>query len=85
MITALIARNGKISRPASKISRALRPATQISGLATHAARASAQTPKPMVLGIRREDKNRWERRVALTPAHVKRLIKETGARVLVQP
>ncbi|KAI8322217.1 hypothetical protein GQ54DRAFT_317268 [Martensiomyces pterosporus] len=39
----------------------------------------------IVIGIRREDKNRWERRVALTPAHVDKLIKETGARVLVQP
>ncbi|KAI7832971.1 mitochondrial alpha-aminoadipic semialdehyde synthase [Kickxella alabastrina] len=47
--------------------------------------ASGALRKPMVLGIRREDKNRWERRVALTPAHVKKLIKETGARILVQP
>ncbi|KAJ1723018.1 hypothetical protein LPJ53_002636 [Coemansia erecta] len=46
---------------------------------------STYTKKPLVLGIRREDKNRWERRVALTPAHIKRLIKETGAKVLVQP
>ncbi|KAJ2000123.1 hypothetical protein GGI04_004281, partial [Coemansia thaxteri] len=29
--------------------------------------------------------NRWERRVALTPAHVKDLIAETGASVIVQP
>ncbi|KAJ2436212.1 hypothetical protein IWW41_000379 [Coemansia sp. RSA 2522] len=46
---------------------------------------ATQAPLPIVLGIRREDKNRWERRVALTPSHVKRLIRETGARVLVQP
>ncbi|KAJ2546874.1 hypothetical protein EV175_005439 [Coemansia sp. RSA 1933] len=56
-----------------------RPAAARAWLATQAATASA------VIGIRREDKNRWERRVALTPAHIDRLIKETGARVLVQP
>jgi hypothetical protein len=37
------------------------------------------------LGIRREDKNRWERRVPLIPEHVERLVKEMGVRVLVQP
>merc|ERR1719197_1075559 len=36
------------------------------------------------LGIRREDKNRWERRAPLTPAHVKKLVKK-GVRVFVQP
>ncbi|KAJ2743980.1 hypothetical protein GGI20_003334 [Coemansia sp. BCRC 34301] len=46
---------------------------------------ATQVPAPLVIGIRREDKNRWERRVALTPAHVKRLISETGAQVIVQP
>ncbi|KAJ2773295.1 hypothetical protein IWQ57_001365 [Coemansia nantahalensis] len=51
-------------------------------VSTGGGRAAAQ---PLVIGIRREDKNRWERRVALTPEHVERLIKETGARVLVQP
>ena len=35
-------------------------------------------------GIRREDKNVWERRAPLTPAHVKALV-DGGARVLVQP
>ncbi|KAJ1823329.1 hypothetical protein LPJ56_002998, partial [Coemansia sp. RSA 2599] len=56
-------------------------------MGTHAAKASVSgsVRKPLVLGIRREDKNRWERRVALTPAHVKRLIRETGTTVLVQP
>ncbi|KAJ2563385.1 hypothetical protein GGH95_004609, partial [Coemansia sp. RSA 1836] len=47
--------------------------------------AQAATRSPLVIGIRREDKNRWERRVALTPAHVKQLIAETGAQVVVQP
>ncbi|RUP47188.1 Saccharopine dehydrogenase-domain-containing protein, partial [Jimgerdemannia flammicorona] len=37
------------------------------------------------VGIRREDKSRWERRAPLTPEAVERLIKETGARVYVQP
>ncbi|KAI8048729.1 Saccharopine dehydrogenase-domain-containing protein [Syncephalis plumigaleata] len=37
------------------------------------------------IGLRREDKNRWERRVALTPQHVERLVKDLGATVYVQP
>jgi alanine dehydrogenase len=37
-----------------------------------------------ILGIRREDKNRWERRAPLAPIHVKQLVRE-GIRVLVQP
>ncbi|RIA90080.1 Saccharopine dehydrogenase-domain-containing protein [Glomus cerebriforme] len=37
------------------------------------------------LALRREDKSRWERRVALTPDHVSKLIKETGVKVYVQP
>ncbi|KAJ3235224.1 hypothetical protein HDU78_005295 [Chytriomyces hyalinus] len=40
---------------------------------------------PLTLAIRREDKNRWERRVPLTPEHVERLVDELGANVLVQP
>eukprot|EP01114_Cavostelium_apophysatum_P004449 TRINITY_DN1468_c0_g1_i1.p1 TRINITY_DN1468_c0_g1~~TRINITY_DN1468_c0_g1_i1.p1 ORF type:complete len:915 (+),score=233.25 TRINITY_DN1468_c0_g1_i1:173-2917(+) len=40
--------------------------------------------KPAVLGIRREDKNRWERRAPLAPAHVKQLV-ERGIKVIVQP
>ncbi|KAJ1968519.1 hypothetical protein H4R35_006405 [Dimargaris xerosporica] len=40
---------------------------------------------PLVIGIRREDKNRWERRVALVPDDIARLVESTGARVLVQP
>ncbi|KAJ2892239.1 hypothetical protein GGI21_005657, partial [Coemansia aciculifera] len=51
--------------------------------ATLATQAAAHSP--LVIGIRREDKNRWERRVALTPAHVKQLISETNAQVIVQP
>jgi alpha-aminoadipic semialdehyde synthase len=36
------------------------------------------------IGIRREDKNRWERRVPLTPAQVGQLV-EQGVGVFVQP
>jgi alpha-aminoadipic semialdehyde synthase len=38
----------------------------------------------LTLGIRREDKNRWERRVALTPEIVRDLVAR-GHEVLVQP
>lgn len=37
------------------------------------------------IGLRREDKNRWERRAPLTPAHVEELVKEQGRSVAVQP
>lgn len=37
-----------------------------------------------VIGIRREDKSRWERRAPFAPVHVKELVK-AGANVLVQP
>jgi alpha-aminoadipic semialdehyde synthase len=37
------------------------------------------------LGIRRETKNRWERRAPLTPQHVEELVREQGRRVAVQP
>jgi len=37
------------------------------------------------IGIRREDKNEWERRVPLVPGHVKKLVKEHGLRFRVQP
>ena len=36
------------------------------------------------IGIRREDKNKWERRVPLTPAHVAALVNQ-GLSVVVQP
>ncbi|KAN0000432.1 hypothetical protein ACTFIZ_000856 [Dictyostelium cf. discoideum] len=36
------------------------------------------------LGIRREDKNRWERRAPLAPSHVEELVKK-GIKVIVQP
>lgn len=36
-------------------------------------------------GIRREDKNRWERRAPLTPGHVAELTGELGLKVAVQP
>ncbi|MCL6465980.1 MAG: hypothetical protein K6T77_04390 [candidate division WOR-3 bacterium] len=37
-----------------------------------------------VIGIRREDKNIWERRVPLTPNQIRRLIEEQGLRFVVQ-
>lgn len=37
------------------------------------------------LGIRRETKNRWERRSPLTPQHVEELVREQGRTVAVQP
>jgi alpha-aminoadipic semialdehyde synthase len=38
-----------------------------------------------VIGIRREDKNEWERRVPLTPDHVARLVEHHGLAFKVQP
>jgi alpha-aminoadipic semialdehyde synthase len=37
------------------------------------------------IGIRREDKNRWERRAPLVPADLKKLVQENGIRFRVQP
>lgn len=37
------------------------------------------------IGLRREDKNRWERRAPLTPEHVAELVQEDGFSVAVQP
>lgn len=62
-----------------------RLATNGSGVAAAAQRRlqSNAAAKRAVVGIRLEDKNRWERRVPLTPAHVQRLV-DNGVRVLVQ-
>ncbi|GJQ61774.1 MAG: alanine dehydrogenase [Melioribacteraceae bacterium] len=37
------------------------------------------------IGIRKEDKNIWERRVPLIPAHVKKLKEEFGINAIVEP
>lgn len=37
------------------------------------------------IGIRREDKNPWERRAPLTPRHVKQLVDEQKLQVIVEP
>ncbi len=37
------------------------------------------------IGIRREDKNRWERRVPLIPEHIKDLKEKYGIEVILQP
>lgn len=47
--------------------------------------SSGHASPTRTLGLRREDKSRWERRTALTPAAVQRLIHETGTDVYVQP
>jgi len=38
-----------------------------------------------ILGIRREDKNKWERRVPVTPEHVKELKEKYGIKTIIQP
>lgn len=38
-----------------------------------------------IIGIRREDKNQWERRTPLIPAHVKELKEKHGIKTIVQP
>jgi hypothetical protein len=63
----------------------------ISGFLSKSARHSKQrilqtaTRNYASIGIRREDKSRWERRSALTPETVKKLIQETGTQVYIQP
>jgi len=39
----------------------------------------------LIVGIRREDKNRWERRVPLIPKHVKKLKEQFGIKTIIQP
>jgi len=39
----------------------------------------------LIFGIRREDKNKWERRVPLVPHHVQELIDKYNFEILVQP
>ncbi|MBN1354913.1 hypothetical protein JXA40_01450 [bacterium] len=38
-----------------------------------------------IIGIRREDKNPWETRVPMVPSDVRKLIRESGLRFVVQP
>ena len=40
---------------------------------------------PNMIGIRREDKNQWERRVPLIPSHMRELRLEQGLSFVVQP
>ncbi len=37
------------------------------------------------IGIRLEDKNRWERRVPLTPAHAAAIARESGLQIMIEP
>jgi alpha-aminoadipic semialdehyde synthase len=39
----------------------------------------------IALGIRREDKNPWERRVPLIPVHARELIRDHGLEIWIQP
>ncbi|KAG2381646.1 hypothetical protein C9374_006030 [Naegleria lovaniensis] len=48
-------------------------------------RKYSETGEVPTIGIRREDKNVWERRVPLTPSQCEELIKEHGIRVVIQP
>jgi len=38
-----------------------------------------------ILGIRREDKNKWERRVPIVPEHVRELKEKYGIETIIQP
>ena len=42
-------------------------------------------PPKINLGIRREDKNPWERRVPLIPAHARELIRQLPLEITIQP
>ena len=37
------------------------------------------------IGVRREDKNKWERRVPLIPEHIKQLKEKHGIETIIQP
>lgn len=47
-------------------------------------KVSAAPARQYCIGMRREDKNRWERRAPLAPSHVSELVKR-GVKVVVQP
>ena len=38
-----------------------------------------------IIGIRREDHNKWERRVPLVPSDVKTILNENPCRISIQP
>ncbi len=40
---------------------------------------------PLSIAIRREDKNRWERRTPLTPTQISSLVSTHATKVLIQP
>ena len=43
------------------------------------------TVEKSVIGIRREDKNKWEKRVPLVPVDAGKLARENGLKIVVQP
>ena len=46
---------------------------------------AGQAKRLITIGIRREDKNRWETRTPLTPASVKDLLRLPKVQVVAQP
>lgn len=73
-----------------KLGRGVRPLSQIQKIRVDQNReVSFESGKPMsggqkVMAIRRETQSVWERRAALGPQHVRKLVKK-GIKVLVQP
>jgi len=63
-------------------------APMASRVRAHASGSRGNAPSeggmPGVLGVRREDKNKWERRAPIAPRHVAELVKQ-GIKVIVQP
>jgi alpha-aminoadipic semialdehyde synthase len=63
----------------------LAPHNTAAGIRAHSFSSAVSRPgRPGVLGVRREDKNKWERRVPITPDNVRELVKK-GITVIVQP
>eukprot|EP00051_Salpingoeca_urceolata_P005632 m.75164 g.75164 ORF g.75164 m.75164 type:complete len:925 (-) comp14470_c2_seq4:94-2868(-) len=70
---------------ACSVLRGLQASSTLATLATrHAARRGMAIKGNGIVGVRRETKNRWERRAPLTPKNVKTLVRH-DLKVLVQP
>eukprot|EP00735_Rhodelphis_limneticus_P001162 TRINITY_DN1172_c0_g1::TRINITY_DN1172_c0_g1_i1::g.17228::m.17228 TRINITY_DN1172_c0_g1::TRINITY_DN1172_c0_g1_i1::g.17228 ORF type:complete len:1067 (-),score=345.77,sp/Q9SMZ4/AASS_ARATH/39.05/0.0,Saccharop_dh/PF03435.13/5.1e-93,AlaDh_PNT_C/PF01262.16/3.1e-27,AlaDh_PNT_C/PF01262.16/63,AlaDh_PNT_N/PF05222.10/1.7e-27,Saccharop_dh_N/PF04455.7/1.6e-09,Shikimate_DH/PF01488.15/6.8e+03,Shikimate_DH/PF01488.15/4.8e+03,Shikimate_DH/PF01488.15/0.015,Semialdhyde_dh/PF01118.19/0.18,NAD_binding_7/PF13241.1/4.7 len=79
-ISSLTRGHGSTAFRSSVINRTAEDVASFRG----AARGMAQLCGNGIVGIRREDKNKWERRVPLAPQHVKHLV-DHGIKVVVQP
>jgi Alanine dehydrogenase/PNT, N-terminal domain len=77
-----LAYNG-VSEVGSHSARKCNLTPNMNGPASSPASPPLQIGHPCI-GVRREDKNRWERRAPLSPDHVTELVKR-GITVLVQP